>query len=256
MNKLKELLSHGNGILEIAKEKYDSEYKISNDKLDAINVANTLMGEDDEATRLINKVASIKSYIDYINFIQKELNKIGNVVQTKTTGDYQYGCMYFGNGTLYFSDEFLKYNAAEAFDIVLNHIIHYTGCFYVVKSSEVRLSYILSAISTCYGDPVNYRDGRNIYAKHNKSFKHIIFDINESYSDFVIRNRKFMSFIKQYQNNENSIEQLVLVYRIVLSNEITLKNMRIKLESDNIQSVSETASAFTSENDLLFSLTA
>lgn len=252
MKKLEQVISFGNRILEATKEKYLTDFEKFNDKLVGYQVIKALTDSDEEQKRLENKVNGINSQVQYITFIQKELNNITNFVKTANTNDYQDGCMYFGNGTLYYSEEFLKYKDNDAYEIILNHIIHYTGCLYVINSSEVRLSYILLAKSICRAESVDYRDYRNIYLNNKDKFKQIIFDIKSNYPEFVIRNRKFMKFIKFNPNSDNKL----LSYRIVLSNYIELKNMNILIESDKIKSIQELTTISEIENKQNFSLTA
>jgi len=254
MKKLKEVILFGNTILESTKEKYLITSEALTEKLNGFKIIKALTDSNDEQTRLENKVKSIESDIQYVTFIQKELNNIVNFSKGEVNNDYQYGCMYFGNGTLYYSDEFLKYNENDAYEIILNHIIHYTGCLYVIDSSNIRLSYILLAKSICRAEQVDCSSNRFIYENNKDTFSQIIFDIKDNYSEFIIRNRKFMSFIK---NNPRSNENQ-LTYRIVLNNNIIeLKNIIIQINSDKIQSISEFGEYIKdSEKNSVFSLTA
>jgi hypothetical protein len=217
MEKLKEILSIGNQILENSKQKF---HKNNND--------------------------TIKSYIKYIEYIQKEFNKITVAIQVQNMPDFQKGCIYFGTGTLYYSSEFLKYDNEKMANIIFNHIIHFTGCLYIINAKQVRLSYIMQAMSILYGKPFDYTEGKNIYQNHNIEFDHIILDIKNSYQSFIINNRNIMPFITAVKNDDTKY----IIYRIILGKDVILKNMELNITNDKIVQVSE----YVNEKDQCYSL--
>lgn len=211
------------------------------DKLKEILLSGNQLFEDSEKKYKENKQENmVKSHLNYINFIKKEFNKITNMVEIEAMPDFQRGCIYFGTGTLYYSQEFLKHDTEDMVNIVLNHIIHFTGCLYIINSSQVRLSYIMQALSIIYGEPLSYLEGKSIYLKNNIQFKHIIFDIKSNYQNFILNNRGLMSFIKGgLFNNDNT---KYIIYRIILGENVILKNMELNILNNKIAGILEQVS--------------
>lgn len=233
MKKIKNSIKFGNNILENTKKEYLEKYE----ELESKKIID-ILSDKDTTTRLENKIESYKSYIDYLNFIQNELNKIHYFIETECKIDFQYECMFFGNETFYYTNKLLDYNEQEIFEIILNHIIHYTGCFYIISSKNVRLSYSLSAISICYNEKIDLKDGKDIYINNKDNFDHIIFDISNTYQKFVLRNKHLLNSLFKNINDEIDYNNL-LTYRIMLGNKIKLENMIIGIKDETIDFVNK-----------------
>lgn len=234
MEKIINSISNGNKIIENTKANILNQNEKYQEKYDSIKIMSVLRDKDDEnSTRLKNIVDNSNSHIEYLNFIQNELESITNFVENDSIPDLNHGCLYFGNGTLFYSSELLNNSEKEIFEIILNHIICYTGCLYIISSANVRLSYLTTAISVCYNEPVNFNDGKNIYNNKKDKFNHIVFDISDNYKNFIIRNRKMMNFFKIPQDDYARKSGYNIIYRIVIGKKIRLENMYINIGNDS-----------------------
>lgn len=245
---MKIINSISNGMLKLndTKNKYQKILDINVEKKDSLQIMVDLT--DDESNiklrNLEKKVSIVDTRIKYINFILNELKGIKNVVEIKEQPDFINHCIYFGSGTLYYSKEFLELNETEIFETVLNHIFYYTGCLYIINSKDIRMSYILTAFGICYGEHINFKDGKNIYNKYNNKFKCKVLDINKHYRNFVMRNYKFVNFFRHISSSNTEVVNMT--YRIILGNIIKIQNMCIKIE-DNRFSIIE-----VNKNDGMF----
>ena len=240
MQKLENSLLHGNDIFNKTQEKYN-------------DIVLQLQGElelDEENILLLNKKNNLITKIQYVKFIQSEFNKINNFNKIGSNGNCQNGCMYFGNGNLYYNDELLKYNESKIFDSILNHIIHYTGCLYVMNSSKARMSYILSAINTCYGINTDFSNINKIYENNIKKSKRTIFDTNECYFDFILNNIQHMKFIKTNIDNQLDLDSKI-TYRIIVGDKIILQNMILNIKNNKVIDIMD---CDNEENELFYKL--
>lgn len=240
------------GILKLneSKEKYDIILKDNLQKKESFEMMLELCNEESEIKmrNLKNKVSSIQSRIEYIDFIIKQLKTIENFNEINEKLDFNNHCLYFGTKSLYYSNKFIDLPEEEIFETILNHIIYYTGSLYIINNKEIRMSYILTALCICYGYNVNFKDGKNIFKKFSSKYKYKVIDINDYYRNFVIRNNKIIGFFKDGTTYEQQ-QQIYLTYRIVLGNNIKLKNMKIKIDNNNKFSVSEVDYGFLSPDE-------
>lgn len=224
---INEIINKGNEILQKSRQQYLEDSQPSMEQLDTIQTLDMLNGDESKNTRLENLVEKKKSYIKYIDLISNELNLIKDEVLMDKKQDFQYGCLYFGNGTLYYCDEFLKYSVQEQFEIVLNHICHYLGAFYIMndeKSKSIRLSYIMASVKICYGEDVKLNQCRDIYKNYKNDFPHIIFDILPTYKKFILNNKGNFRFLKV----RDSITQQMLLLHVQLNHrKIQLQCLRL-----------------------------
>lgn len=218
--------------LQVSAEKYRKIRDLDSDKYDSLKIANMLLDDTDPLTKAKNKLKGSESYIDYIEFISKQLNKINNFVECDNMPDFNHECIYFGTNTLYYNEKLLNYSQDEIFDIILNHIIHYSGALYLVNSQSVRLSYIYAAMGICYGDSVNFKDGRYLYEKNIKNINHIIFDINDTYQKFIFNNIGNFSFISNFSKREYVTN--FYCYRCTFGNVINLKTTFVKIDNTEL----------------------
>lgn len=225
--------SISNGILKLnnTKDKYKELLDVNIEKRDTFKVMVELT--DDEGGRKLSnlekKVLIIENRIKYIDFILNEINGIKNVIEIEEKPDFVNHCMYFGSGTLYYSKKFLELDKTEIFETILNHIFYYTGCLYIINNKDIRMSYILTGFGICYGEHVNFTDGKNIYNKYSSKIKCKVLDINKNYRNFIMRNYKFVNFFRHISSDT---EVLNMTYRIILGNIIKVQNMCIKIEND------------------------
>lgn len=236
-------------------ETYESYLKKQTELLESIKVANNLMDNELKVKQANaeRKTEAIKSRISYINFIIKEIDGIKNLALIDEKPDFVNHCIYFGNGTLYYSDKLLEMPSQEIFDTILNHIIYYTGALYIPNNKEIILSYITTSISILYNIKIDFKLGRSIYKKYNKTIGHKILDISNK--SFFIRNNSKLGFF-----NWSITHGYYITYRILLGNKIELRNMRLKIndiESANI-SISDMSSGYSflnrEDRDRLFKM--
>lgn len=236
--KIMESISDGILRLNETKEKYFEVLEKGIEKKDTYEVMLQLSQEekDRRMKNLENKVSAIRTRIDYINFMLNELTSIKNFVEVDDKADFNNHCMYFGSGNLYYSNKFLKLSKIEIFETILNHVIYYTGSLYIINNRDLRLSYVLTAFSICYGENINIKNGKQIFNKYNKEYKYNILDVNKNYRNFIMRNNNLVGFFKDIVKSKD--QDIFITYRIVLGNNIKLQNMKIKIE-DNKFSVAE-----------------
>lgn len=237
---MKIIESISNGMLKLSntKDKYKEMYDLCIEKKESfqIMVELTEVENNRKLQNLEKKVEAIKTRIQYIDFILNELKGIKNFVEIEEKTDFTNHCIYFGSGTLYYSTKFLNLTNLEIFETILNHIFFYTGSLYIINNKDIRMSYILTAFGICYGEQINFKDGKDIYKKYSNRINCKVLDINKNYRNFIMRNYKFVNFFNHISSSDKEI--INMTYRIIFGNVIKLQNMRIKIEN-NMFSISE-----------------
>ena len=181
---------------------YEDEYMNSN-LIDKILLA-----------KLLNENIK-KAKVDYIDFIINEINKITDIIEIEYKPDMQYECMYYGSNILYITEKFKEYSEIEKLEIVLNHIFHYCGQLFIINNEYLQKAYIKKCLNICFNDKE----------------KHIIFPITQTYKNFILKNIKYIPFLKEKFNS-------YIGYRIEIGKIIKFKGAEfsktLKLLSDNI----------------------
>lgn len=262
MDIIKKSINEGIEKLNETIKTYEELYQKAVDYKDGLEISLNLMNESVEGIKYNNsvkRVESLKSRIDYVNFIINEVNNIRFFVNSEEKVDFNNHCIYFGTNILYYSDKFLQLSSNEMFDTILNHIFYYTGCLYIVINNDVKLSYITSAFGICYGKNIDFKLGQKIYTNYYKTLDNKILNTNSNYRDFIINNSSIMPFFKdmshRFSGSLTENNTIYLTYRILLGNIITLQNMGIKISNPKDRvSVCNMYSINFGEEDFFFSI--
>lgn len=254
MDKIKKSIMEGVNILNKTIDMYSKLHDKANEYSKSLEIALSLNDESLDNLKYnnsIKKIEAISSRINYIKFIIKELDKIEYFVQTDNKCDFNNYCMYYGSNVIFYSKEFLMLSEKEMFETILNHIFYYTGCLYIVINDDVKLSYLTTAFAICYGKHIDFKLGRDIYKLYAKDLGVTILNTNKNYRNFIIRNNEIMPFFKKSNRQIYSNSTIFLNYRILLGNNITLKNMNIKIADVNeCVSICEVSNLFSNEDEL------
>ncbi len=155
---------------------------------------------------IYNELKNIKSF----KYIQDDTEDILS----------EYGSFYCGNEILYYNDNLVSYSDEQFLQIILNHIIHYTGerflvreyeetteslillSFYHLRLFEFKIKYSLSCRKTLYNEMI-YKDIVKdlIIFKPKKSLKNFILK-NKINSNFFYVEDKYIFGIKTHISEE------------------------------------------------------
>ena len=221
---LQDLKTKCNAILKSTKDKYETIYNERYEKLNDRQLMDKLSQSFEENKNLKNKIINVKSYMDYIDLIQKEIDKIQIIIYKDDSLDIENGCFYFGGYCLYVTKDINKYTLDQQCDILFNNIIHYIGALYLISSDFLRKKYIIFSMKIIYGE-------QWLNNTESLEFKnHLILDISKQFVKFIIKNKDNLSFIRY-----DVVRNETLIYRLMINKRIECKANVIAIDDNNIR---------------------
>lgn len=172
-----------------------------------------------------NKYSILNCVLTYQKIIYDEISKINSFKYMLDDPDdilSGYGSLYCGDGVLYYNDVLVRLNDEMFLQVILNHIIHYTGerflirehknstkslvllSFYHLRLFDTRIKYALSERKVLYEEP-----------KYKKIIEnYIIFEPKKSLKDFIIKNNIESNFFKVKNNIIHGVRLIIQEYAI------------------------------------------